>query len=191
MASRGVKVSREDYGMSVAVYGLKDTMKALRSMSPDIAKQFTREIRDAIMPVQTLSRSKVPQRAMRNWDDRGTGVWSQRLGWNATKVRRGITIKQGGRGRGGTGVSVAWKIMNKDAAGAIFEIAGRKSSGSTRAGVSFRSNLTYQGGRPSRLIWQAWDELGGDQHITPKVVEIADRASATAQALMNAANDKG
>jgi len=177
--------------MDVAVYGLKDTMKALRSMSPDIAKQFTREIRDAITPVQTLARSKVPQRAMRNWDDRGTGEWSQRLGWNAAKVRRGISIRQGGRGRKGSGVSVAWKITNKDAAGAIFEIAGRKSSGSTRAGISFRSNLTYEGGRASRLIWQAWDDLGGDKHITPKVVEIADRASATAQALMNAANDKG
>lgn len=191
MASRGVSVSRQDYGMDVVVYGLKDTMKALRSISPDVAKQFTKEIREAISPVQTLARTKVPARPMRNWDDRGTGVWSTRLGWNATKVRQGITINQGGRGRRGSGVSVGWKVMNKNAAGAVFEIAGRKSSGSTRAGVAFRSNLTLNGGRPSRLIWQAWDELGGDQHITPKVVEIADRASATAQALMNAANDKG
>ncbi len=191
MASRGVKVNRNDYGMDVVVYGYKDTIKALRSISPDVAKEFTKEIRDAIRPVQNLARSKVPARPMRNWDDRGTGEWSTRLGWNPAKVRRGITIRQGGRGRRGTGTSVAWKVINKDAAGAIFEIAGRKSSGSTRAGVSFRSNLTLSGGRPSRLIWQAWDELGGDRYIAPKVVEIADRASATAQALMNAANDKG
>jgi len=190
VASRGVKVSRQDYGMDVVVYGYKDTMKALRSISPDVAKQFTKEIRDAITPVQTLARSKVPQRAMRNWDDQGPGEWSQRLGYNAAKVRRGISIRQGGRGRRGTGVSVGWKVTNKDAAGAIFEIAGRKSSGSTRSAVAFRSNLTLNGGRPSRLIWQAWDDLGGDRHITPKVVEIADRASATAQALMNAANDR-
>ena len=191
MASRGVSVSRQDYGMDVVVYGYKDTMKALRSISPDVAKQFTAEIKAAITPVQTLARSKVPDRPMRNWDDRGPGVWSTRLGYNAAKVRRGITVRQGGRGRRGTGVSVAWKVMNKDAAGAVFEIAGRKTSGSTRSAVAFRSNLTLSGGRPSRLIWAAWDELGGDQHITPKVVEIADRASATAQALMNAANDKG
>lgn len=191
MASRGVKVNREEYGVGVAVYGLKDTMKALRSIAPDVAKQYTAEIKAVITPVQTLARAKVPQRAMRNWDDSGPGVWSTRLGYNAAKVRRGITIRQGGRGRRGTGASVAWKVMNKDAAGAVYEIAGRKSSGSTRAGVAFRSNLTASGGRPSRLIWAAWDELGGDQHITPKVVEIADRASATAQALMNAANDKG
>lgn len=191
MASRGVSVSRQDYGMDVVVYGYKDTMKALRSISPDVAKQFTKEIRDAITPVQTLARSKVPQQAMRNWDDRGSGLWSDRLGYNAAKIRRGISIRQGGRGRRGTGVSVGWKLTNKNAAGAIFEIAGRKSSGRTLAAIAFRSKLSYEGGRPSRLIWQAWDELGGDQHITPKVVEIADRASATAQALMNAANDKG
>lgn len=177
--------------MSVAIVGYKDTMKALRSMAPDIAKQFNAEIRDAIKPVQALARSKVPARPMRNWDDSGPGVWSQRLGWNSAKVRRGITISQGGRGRRGAGTSVAWKVMNKDAAGAVFEIAGRKSSGSTLAGRAFRANLTLRGGRPSRLIWQAWDDLGGDQHIAPKVVEIADRASATVQALMNAANDKG
>jgi hypothetical protein len=191
VASRGVKVNREEYGVSVAVYGYKDTMKALRSISPDVAKEFTAEIKAAILPVQTLARAKVPARPMRNWDDQGPGVWSTRLGYNATKIRRGITTRQGGRGRRGTGTSVAWRVVNKDAAGAVFEIAGRRTSGSTRSAVAFRSNLTLTGGRPSRLIWQAWDELGGDQHITPKVVEIADRASATAQALLNAANDKG
>ena len=87
--------------MDVVVYGYKDTMKALRSISPDVAKQFTKEIRDAITPVQTLARSKVPQQAMRNWDDRGSGLWSDRLGYNAAKIRRGISIRQGGRGRPG------------------------------------------------------------------------------------------
>ena len=191
MASRGVNVGREDYGVSVAVFGYKDTMKALRSVAPDIAKQFDREIRETIRPVAASAKNKVPAQPMRNWDDRGTGKWSDRLGWNANAVRRGITVTKGGRGRRSSGVSVAWKVMNKNAAGAVFEIAGRKSSGSTRAGVAFRSNLYRSGGRPSRLIWQAWDEVGGEQSITPTVVEIMDRASATAQALINAANDKG
>ena len=201
MASRGVKVGREDYGVSVAVYGWKDTMKALRSMAPDIAKQFDREIRDTIKPLQASARAKVPARPMRNWDASGPGAWSvladrkdnstaSGKGWDAAYVRRKMTIKASGRGRRKRGVTVGYRLTNESAAGAIYELAGSGSSGTTPQSRAFIAN-TYKGGRPSRLIWQAWDEMGGEQTITPKVVEIMDRASATAQALINAANDKG
>ena len=196
MASRAVKSSRTVSGVDVAVYGYKDTMKALKSIAPDVAKQFDREIRDTIKPVAMSAKAKVPAnpmgfRSKGNWDNRGPGVWSDRLGWNQSKVRTGIRVQKGGKGRRNSGISVAWKVSNTNAAGAIFEIAGRKSAGSTAAGRAFRSNLSAKGGRPSRLIWQAWDDMGGDATITPKVVEIMDRASATVQQLLNTASDKG
>jgi len=186
-----VQVGRDDYGVEVAIFGLRDVERALRSTSPELAKAMNTEIRETIKPIVASARAKVPARPMRNWDDRGTGLWSERLGWNAASVRRGIKIAKNQKGRRGTGVSVAWAIKNTSAAGSIYEIAGRRSSGTDRRSIAFHSNLVRSGGRASRLIWQAWDDAGGDRVVSRRIADIVDRYESTLQAALDAANDKG
>jgi hypothetical protein len=108
---------------------------------------------------------------MRNWKSGGDGVWSDRLGWDQSAVIKGIAVRQGGKRSRGSATSAGWRIQNKSAAGAVYELAGKKSSGSGTAGMSFINAITLRGGRPSRLIWRAWDAKGGEQAITRSVVE--------------------
>jgi hypothetical protein len=75
----------------------------------------------------------------------------------------------------------AWKISNSSAAGAAFETAGRGPS--THAFVRAIQN---QHGKPSRLIWRAWDEAGGEKEITTKVVATIKESESILQTQLNA-----
>jgi hypothetical protein len=183
VAGKAVGLNRGDFGMSVAIYGLRDTKKALQQFAPDLKKSMDKEIRTALEPVRSRAQGSVPASAMSGWRSDGRGVWNGRLGWDQAQIRKGIKISQGGRGRRGSGVRVAWKVQSQSPAGVIFELA-RKS----KSGGSFIANLNRHAA-PSRLIWQAWDDLGGDERLTPKVVDAIKTAEDALEARLGAASD--
>jgi hypothetical protein len=183
VAGSAVNLNRGGYGMGVAIYGLRDTKKALQQFAPDLKKEMDGTIRQALEPVKARAQAAVPLQPMSNWGrGSGTSKWSNVLGWDAGEVRRGISILQGGRGRQGTGVAVAWKISSKAAPGIVLELA-RKSKR-----PQFLANLN-RFAAPSRLIWQAWDDLGGDEQLTPKVVDAIQTAERALEARLAAASD--
>lgn len=114
----------------------------------------------------------------------------QRVGgwplWRTSDVTSQIKVAQGGGRRKSTEDkkyvgSVVVRAMNKSAAGAIFEIAGRANPESTLA-----KNLTAKFGEPSRLIWHEWDH-GAEAKIRPVVEAAATRAAQKANALFDKA----
>jgi hypothetical protein len=170
---KGMVTEIESGGLeaSVVLYGYNDFKKKLKEADAELRKAMDKEIRDFITPVSSLAKAYVPSVAMRNWKSGGDGVWSDRLGWDQSAVIKGIAVRQGGKRSRGSATSAGWRIQNKSAAGAVYELAGKKSSGSGTAGMSFINAITLRGGRPSRLIWRAWDAKGGEQAITRSVVE--------------------
>lgn len=179
MTTRFVDVDRTGYGVETTVLGLRELEKGLRSFDPELAKKMDKAIRAAIDPVVKAARGFVPDEALSGWDDEGTGEWSTRLGWNAAQVRRGIRMRKGSKRRARNGTSVAWRIQQFDAAGAVFELAGRRSSG------NFQSNLTREHGRASRLIWRAWDQQGDE--VVPKIRRAVEDAENELQRRLDAA----
>ena len=58
----------------------------------------------------------------------------------------------------------------------MYELAGRKNSGSSLSGRAFINALTAaESRRPSRLIWCAWDEMGGEKKISKEVADVVDK----------------
>lgn len=151
-----MQVDRRGFGVDVSIVGLRELERGLKSFDPALTRAMNGAIRDALRPVQQAARDNVPDVALSGWDAEGSGEWSTRLGWDPAEVRKGIKIKKGGRSLGGrgSGVSAAWSLANMSAAGAVFELAGRRSSG------TFQTNLTHQHGAASRLIWDAWERHG-------------------------------
>lgn len=181
-------VSTDGLSMSVAVFGLRDVQRSLRAFAPDLKKEMDKEIRAAIQPVRSRAQSLVPAVAMSGWRAWG-GSRGGALDWDPRLIKSGIRIAQGGRGRAGTGVRVAWRITNKSAAGAVFEVAGRRNrSGNSARGAQFIANLTRHA-PPSRLIWQAWDDLGGDDQVTPKILAAIQVAEDALHARIASASD--
>lgn len=165
------RVGEEMFGLGVAVVGLRDTQRALKVFAPEVGKAMDRRIKAALEPIVTEARRNVPTIALSGWDNEGTGEWSTRLGWDAAQVRKGIKVRKGGGTTAAArrmGARTAYRIVNQSAAGAVFELAGRRSTG------RFQSALNQQHGIASRLIWDAWDRHGGKDEITAEI-EVAVR----------------
>jgi hypothetical protein len=161
---------------AVTVTGLRDLKRALTKVAPDLKKEMDKRIRIAIQPVRTKAQGSVPVAPLSGWGTSGQGKWATRLGWNSAVVRQGIKINQGAGRKKGSAVLTAWRISNMNPAGAVYELAGRKSTGDTPQARAFINGLT-RSARPSRLIWKAWDEAGGDSTVTPKVLEAIEAAA--------------
>lgn len=153
----------DSWNIGVTIYGIDELKRALRQFAPDLKKEMDAEIRSALSPIVGRARSLVPQRALSGWGRGGGGEWSQRLGWDPSAVRSGMRIRQGGRRARGSAVKAAWRITQRDAAGSVWEVAGRRSRGSSPQGRAFIAGLDRGSGSASRGIWRAFDDLDGTQ----------------------------
>ena len=163
---KGAQVS-EERGLQINVdfYGLKTFQAALRQVAPDLAQELKKTTKEPMSKVYNSARRMVAIADVPSgWKRQGSTVWSDRnqKGWDNAKVRNGIRLKAGSRGR--TGITPLWQIRNDSPAGAIYEFAkvARKPEK-----ASFVRTINQQ--RPSRLIWRAWDEAGGDDVVRPAV----------------------
>lgn len=174
---KGMATEIESGGLetTVVLNGYNEFKKNLKNADAELRKEMDKEIRSFINPVSSLAKTYVPPSAMRNWKSGGKGEWSDRLGWDQAAVVKGIVVRQGGKRSRGSATSAAWRIQNKSAAGAVYELAGKKSSGKGIAGMTFINAITLSGGQPSRLIWRAWDAKGGEHAITRAVVETIQK----------------
>ena len=164
-------------GATMKVQGVTGALTTLRKLDPDFQKQVKKDIRAAAKPLQQKAREYVPLKPplsgfSRSWT-RSTG--GTVAGWNARgKTRNKVVIKTGGKRRpDGSYLLVA--VVQTDAMGAIFDMAGRRSSGHTPAGQAMISNLNKIHGA-SRGMWPAAEqEL---PHIQQVVGGILDTVSA-------------
>lgn len=159
----------EGSGLEIKVdfYGLRTFQAALRQVAPDLNVELRKTTKEPASKVYNSARRLVKNADVPSgWKRRSNGPegWGDptRKGWNNDKVRNGIRLKQGTRDR--RGITPLWQIRNDSPAGAIYEFA--KNSKSPQ-GVSFVRTINRQ--RPSRLIWRAWDEAGGDDVVRPAV----------------------
>lgn len=100
----------------------------LETFNKDVAKILKKEIKQGANEVAKASRRRIPNSALTNW-----GSWTysrdgRDLGFIGGWVKRGIVVETTrSRNRGAT-VAYGQRVVTKTAAGAIYELAGSKSS---------------------------------------------------------------
>lgn len=109
---------------TIKVEGVKDAIKELGRISPELRKQFNRDAQGIMAPVVLDAKSRYPDLPLsgmaRAWRD---ASGRQILPWDIAKVRRGLRLK----------IDTSRKNLNviylqqNDRAGAAFESAGRAS----------------------------------------------------------------
>ena len=116
--------------MPVEVKGAIALRKALRQFEPDLAKETTQQIASFLKPVTQKAKGYMPSNAdaPSGWLKRenAKGRWAERF-YDSSTAKRGITYKSSPSKTNFRGFRSLASIMNKSAAGAIYETAGRKS----------------------------------------------------------------
>lgn len=144
---------------AVVLTGVKETLKALEKFDKDAVKSFNKiinsELRNAKKDAQGFVKADAPlsgwsTQPARNPRSRNGAGWPA---WDQSVIRSGISSsKAEGKVRRDYTTS-AGALKNRSAAGAIYELAGRKNKS-----AGFNKNLDDKDGGASRLIWKSVDK---------------------------------
>jgi hypothetical protein len=159
----------------IVLSGIQETVDALKAFDKDAVKRFNKVINDELSGAERDAKALISAVAGYNNDNTPMSGWRKAdaarprkttrggagwPGWDATKIQSGITkTKAQGRVRGDYTTS-AGALLNKSAAGVIFEIAGRKTKpGSGRgSGNQFLRTLSNRFKSASRVVWRVVDK---------------------------------
>ena len=177
----------------IVLTGIKETMDALKEFDKAAARKFNKVINDELTRAEKSADNLVVQFSstingtpMRGWRktpaanprSRGGAGWPA---WNVSEIQTGITKSRAqGKVRGDYTTS-AGALVNKSAAGAIFEVAGR-TPGSARKNQFIRY-LSNSFGKASRLIWAVVDK--DKDEIQRRVAAALEDAKKTLQNNLN------
>lgn len=154
----------------IVLTGIKETLDALKEFDKDAVKRFNKVINTELAGAQRDAKNQIdeepPMSGWRTTDPikgktRGGAGWP---GWNAGEIKSKITkTRAEGKVRKGDFTTSAGALLNKSAAGAIFEVAGRKASGTKRmfatdSGGQFLRTLGNRFGKASRVVWRVVDK---------------------------------
>jgi hypothetical protein len=118
--------------MPTTIKGAIDLRKALRNYAPDLSKEMPKEIASFLKPVVKAARGYLPtdNEILSGWRNRPNAQGKFPM-YIAKVAKAGITYKTTPSKPNRQGFSSIATILNKSAAGAIYETAGRKNSDST------------------------------------------------------------
>lgn len=158
----------------IVLVGIKETLDALKEFDKDAVKKFNKVINSELTSAENSARNIVAKvnnshgtgTPMSGWrqsnptkpsSTRGGAGWP---GFNQSDVASGIVKSKAQRRVRGDYTTSAGALINKSAAGAILEVAGRKTKGSTdrTQGAQFLRTLSARFGKASRVIWSVVDK---------------------------------
>jgi hypothetical protein len=156
--------------MPVEVKGLIETQQALKAYAPDLLKEMRGEIRTALKVVIADAKNSVSPNVngLYNWQDTGKAVVSRTKAktafapnlrafpkYDQAAIKKGLTFSVATSRRNSAGYVGIYRLLNRSAAGAIVETAGRKNfngaadsqSNNMQAGAHFNRAIqgTYGG----------------------------------------------
>jgi hypothetical protein len=158
-------VTTLDAPVTFDVENVAETLRTLRKVRPELARDAVKRLKDVGRIITADAKATVPRQALSGWTTWGT---DNRLGWNAGVVKRGITVQQRNtaerdpRTRQRRSTINVLAVTNRSAPGSVFELAGRKSTGSTPSGRAMIDALDSKYGNASRLVWAAAERNEGN-----------------------------
>jgi hypothetical protein len=151
--------------MPVAVKGAVALRKSLREFTPDLAKQLPKEMAIALKPVVKAARGYMPSdnQILSNWRPRENGQGRFPI-YTAKIAKTGISYKTTPSKPNRRGFRSLARLLNKTAAGAIYETAGRKTPDSIfvkNLNNKYSSVLKGESKMQGRALFRAYEEDQG------------------------------
>jgi hypothetical protein len=150
--------------MPVELQGAVELRKALANYSPELAKETQKQVAGALKTIVKDARGFLPSNdaAPSGWlKENQTGKWKDRA-YDFAIASKGITYQASPSRANRRGFKALASILNKSAAGAIYETAGRKSGivgkFTPRLGGEIKG---YKQKMQGRAMFRAWSEDQG------------------------------
>lgn len=156
----------------VEVNGLADTLRTLRRVDPELRKTTIKRMKLAAKPMQAEAKKLFPNASPLS----GWGNW--RGGYDGRNVKRNVKVSFKGSKARNSNVIPLLTLRQTSAAGAIFDIAGRKSSGNSPSGRAMIARLD-RFAPASRVMWPT-----AERHM-PEVVQGVRSAIDDMSAIIN------
>lgn len=172
--------------MPTTVKGALELRRALRNFTPDLAKETQKEIASFLKPIVKQARGYIPsnEQAPSGWlVGNQKGKW-ERVGFDSQIAKRGIGYKTTPSKANRRGFRALASIINKSAAGAIYETAGRKSGITGRFTPRLGGDLV---GSPQKMqgraMFKAYNEDQGKAKgaVLKAIFASADKFNKTAK----------
>ncbi len=135
----------------VRIDGTQETIRLLKKFYPDLAKEFTKEVKHIVAPITDAAKSKYPDKILsgmfRNWSQ---GKNSRPLfPYSASNARTGVKVRIRNKNSNDMPTAVI-TITQANPAAALIDMAGKSNAGT---GIMFNQNLTNAFSNPSRVMW--------------------------------------
>jgi hypothetical protein len=172
--------------MPTEVKGATNLRRALREFTPDLAKETTKEIGNLLKPVVKNARGFIPSNedVPSGWlVGNQKGKW-ERVAFDSAVAKRGIGYKTTPSRTNRSGFRALISILNKSAAGAIYETAGRKSGITGRFTPKLPGELVGPSQKMrGRAMFKAWqqDEGKAKGAVLKAIFISADKFNKTAK----------
>jgi hypothetical protein len=153
---------------SVEIFGVRDALAELREISPKARAGAVRGVKQDLEGLLKPARAQYPQSVkLKGWSRGG------RLGYEGTAVRSGVQIVVGGRKPRRAAAFPIVTVVQKNAGGALFSLAGMQNGSQSVRGkndklgrpytaeqsIGFLNKLAAEHGKAQRGLWKARKEI--------------------------------
>jgi hypothetical protein len=160
--------------MPTEVKGAGKLRKALKQFEPDLAKETTKELGTVLKPIAAKARGYMPSESpLSGWATKPNSKGKFPT-YDGSVAKRNISYKTSPSRPNSRGWRSLVSILNKSAAGVIYEWAGRTNPGGNFSPRLDRgvSQMKGQGKFEGRGIFRAWEEdQGRTQGAVIKAIE--------------------
>ena len=162
----------------VKIVGLKEAVKQLNSIDKAARRKLTKDYKQIVEPVLTEAKQRIPLGApISGWDRSWTTKSGrQLLPWDSAVADDYLKAKVSGKKpREYNGMMSNLAVFSVAWAGAIntiYDLAGRTSRGSTRAGANMIRGIEARKGKASRVLWPAY--LANQEEVSKRIQDLID-----------------
>ena len=157
---------------SVTVVGIKETLRELNKIEPELRKEIIKDFRQVVKPVVNEVRQSLPSQPPLSGFGRSWKA-GKIFPWDTGIVSKSIIPKIDTRKRGNA--LAVMKVIMRSAGGTVTDMAGKRG-GSSPQGQRFISALF---GSPSRVMWSAYES--SETEVQRAMMELVEDAAKTVE----------
>jgi hypothetical protein len=161
---------------TIQIYGIKAALKELNTIDAKLRREVTKDYKQIVSSVVADAKAAMPSQAPlsgmnRGWKTKSGFEIIPKDGWSTAAAQKMLAAKintKKVKEFRGTKVNVGtFRIVWTGTANTIFDIAGRKSSG------TFVDRLNARYGRASRVLWPSYEK--NQSQVEQEMIALCER----------------